>query len=575
MLKKSMRTCLLLIVVMTLIFTSACKGDVNEVVAKVDDWEYSSSATREDTGFSSLSKSNASFNIGATPDMAMGVQSESGYLGFSVGGAMDINNFRENIKNQYLPLTTDITHEGMFYEYTFDTGKTEESTELFSPSYSYAVSNDPISGEPEYYLSVGLNSNIKESDFIRKKLNLVVLLDISGSMSSRFDSYYYDDPFAVSEGEDKTKMQIANEAVNVLIDQLKDDDRFGMVLFDDTSYLAKPLNLVSETDMDAIKEHILEIKENGGTNFEAGYIGATEIFDKFKNANQDEYENRIIVLTDAMPNIGTTSRDDLLDYVQKNVGDNIYTTFVGIGVDFNSEFIQTIGTVKGANYYSVHNSQEFKTRMGEQFEYMVTPLVFDLKLDVESDDYEIKAVYGSTEADKATGNIMYVNTLFPAASTDTGEVKGGLVLLKLAQKSQGGGNISLSVSYKDRNGESHSNSQSIEIQTREGDYYPNTGIRKGIALTRYVNTLQNWIMYERSQLDNFEITRDVGIVDFDCTQEQIMFILGEHERQSMPLTVSGQYKDTFAEMRAYLEKEINDIGDETMRQEIEMLNLLL
>ena len=44
-------------------------------------------------------------------------------------------------------------------------------------------SKDPFSLEDDYYLSVGLNSNIKESDFARKKLNLVVVLDISGSMS--------------------------------------------------------------------------------------------------------------------------------------------------------------------------------------------------------------------------------------------------------------------------------------------------------------------------------------------------------------------------------------------------------
>ena len=41
----------------------------------------------------------------------------------------------------------------------------------------------------EYYITVGLNSNIKESDFQRKKLNLVIVLDVSGSMDSKFSSY--------------------------------------------------------------------------------------------------------------------------------------------------------------------------------------------------------------------------------------------------------------------------------------------------------------------------------------------------------------------------------------------------
>lgn len=37
---------------------------------------------------------------------------------------------------------------------------------------------------------VGLDSGIQ--DFKRKKLNLVLLLDVSGSMSSPFNAYYYD-----------------------------------------------------------------------------------------------------------------------------------------------------------------------------------------------------------------------------------------------------------------------------------------------------------------------------------------------------------------------------------------------
>ena len=72
--------------------------------------------------------------------------------------------------------------------------------------------------------------------------------------------------------------------------------------------------------------------------------------------------------------------------------------------------------------------------MGEQFEYMVTPLVFDLKLNLKSDDYEIESVYGSDTVNKENGDIMNVNTLFPSKTSSKGEVKGGVVLLKLRKK---------------------------------------------------------------------------------------------------------------------------------------------
>ena len=552
-------------------------GVVNPTIGKVDDWKYSAKEYESDYGGiykglgGAVINSTQSFDSAAVTTM----EQSSSYIGLSTGGAKDVNNFRKNIENGYFPILTDITYNGLFYDYTFDTGNKGESKELFSPSYSCAVSNDPISNEKEYYMTVGLNSNIKESDFQRKKLNLVVVLDISGSMSSGFSSYYYDNPYKENDGENKTKMQIANESVNILIDRLNNDDRFGMVLFDDAGYLAKPMNLVSETDIEAIKGHVLEIQARGGTNFEAGYTKATELFKEYKGNNADEYENRIIVITDAMPNYGTTSKSGLLSYVKENATQGIYTTFIGVGVDFNTELIEEISDVKGANYYSVHSASEFKERMGEQFEYMVTPLVFDLNLDLESKDYEISMVYGTDTKNKENGNIMKVNTLFPSKTTSNGEVKGGVILLKLKKISNNDlGKVELKVSYKDRNGKPYSNSQSVEFKEGQ-EYYDNTGIRKAITLVRYANTIKNWILYERTENERFYIRPAIGITDCYPTKEEVIRLLGENERTSVKLTVSEEYKDVFKKIKSYMEKEIEALKDEDMEQEIKLLEKLI
>lgn len=41
--------------------------------------------------------------------------------GVHAGGAQDIENFRENIAQGYLPLPTDATYEGIIKDYYFDT----------------------------------------------------------------------------------------------------------------------------------------------------------------------------------------------------------------------------------------------------------------------------------------------------------------------------------------------------------------------------------------------------------------------------------------------------------------------
>lgn len=532
-------------------------------------------------------------------------------IGFSTGGAKDINNFRENIENNYLPLLSDITYEGLYYDYYFDTGKVNQKDEMFYPSYSFAKSDDPISGQEEYYLSVGLNSNIKQEDFARKKLNLVIALDISGSMDSRFNSYYYDavqkyyndiydeynyddlgdvikaynleiEPPEGLEEENvedmnKTKMQIANESVNLLIDQLNDDDRFGLVLFESDARVEKELNLIEDVNVKKLKSDILAIKAMGGTNFEAGYVEATKLIDEYLDVNQDEYENRIIVITDAMPNIGRTYKSELLEYIKKNADNKIGTTFIGVGVDFNTELIEELSKVRGANYYSVHDSKSFKDRMSKEFEYMVTPLVYDLSMKLESENYSIEKVYGTNEADRATGEIMYVNTLFPSASNENSEVKGGIILIRLKKNSNSSSDMKLTVTYEDRSGKKYSSEESVVIPNELGnkEYYDNTGIRKGIVLTRYVNLLKNWLLFEKTENKKYVLEDDAGIVDFNYTDIEIKDILGDWERTSEKLTVRKEYKEHFKTFKKYFENEIKQIKDDALKQEIEVLEKLI
>lgn len=502
-------------------------------------------------------------------------------IGLAAGGAKDINNFRENIDRGYMPLPTDVTYEGLFYDYYFETGQEEEveCEKLFCPSYSCAISKDPLSGEAQRYLSVGLNSGI--TDFQRKKLNLVVVLDYSGSMGSPFDEYYYDrfgnkveiEVGAEEEEGDsgKTKMEIADRAVVDLMGHLEEDDRFGMVVFSNEAFLVEPLTKVGDKDLDKLEESILEIEEYGGTNMEAGMEKGTAIFGRYAEIDPSKRENRIIFLTDAMPNRGGTGEKDLFSILETNADQGIYTTFIGVGVDFNTELVEDITKIRGANYYSVHSAGEFKERMDEEFDFMITPLVFDLRLELDAPGYKIEKVYGSPEADEATGEIMKVNTLFPSRAEE-GEVKGGIILIKLKQISPEG-DLTLAVSYEDRNGTKDGEEAVVNFPDAEPDFYQNDGIRKAVLLSRYADLLKDWIVDERRALDTGEtitpsVTPEDGIVVPGPVE------LGEWERQSVPLQVSEPYKKLFGVFGSYFETEGEALEDIDLQQEEVVLETL-
>jgi len=534
------------IILLLMILVACTPPDVINNISRntADDWAYDGNSIGDSMG-----------PIGTYNKMVSSYAPMAESIGFSVGGAKDIANFRENIELGFMPLETDITFEGLFYDYYFDTGN-QECEKLFCPSYTYSISTNPLTKENEEYISVGLNSGI--TDFKRKKLNLVIVLDISGSMGSPFNKYYYD---GNEEDEDmRTKMELAKESVIALLDHLNEDDRFGMVLFESEAHLAKPLSKVSAKNMDTLKRHIREISDRGGTHMSAGMRLGTELFDELKDADQTEYENRIIFLTDAMPNIGDTSEEGLLRMAEKNAENKIYTTFIGLGVDFNTALVESITKTRGSNYYSVHSGKEFMQRMDEEFEFMVTPLVFNLNLHLEAQGYDIERVYGSPEANKATGEIMKVNTLFPSA-TKEGETRGGLVLLKLKKLSEDA-SLTVTVDYEDREGKKEQVTEKVSLPTKQPDYYDNTGIRKGILLSRYGELMKNWIRDDRQEETN----------DDWINIEEHGRPLGDWERQSQPLHVSEKYKEKFEEFKRYFEQEMDAIGDKELEQELKILN---
>ncbi len=498
-------------------------------------------------------------------------------IGLSTGGAKDVANFRQNIRNNYLPLPTDVTYEGLFYDYYFDTGAVEPTDKLYSPSYSSAVTRDPLSHQTEYYLSVGLNSGLKESDFQRKILNLVIVLDNSGSMGESYNQYYYDngqqlDAYAEEGIHHKNKIESATESVVSILDQLNGDDRFAIVTFNSNAHLEKPMGLVSRVNMQDIKNRVLDIAAGGSTNLAAGMQMATQQFNNLYEVSNYEFENRIMVLTDAQTNTGDFSSTGLYNIVNGNAGNRIYTTFIGIGVDFNSDLIEQITKIKGANYYSVHSPRQFRARVEDEFDYMVTPLVFNLQLNFQSNGWRIEKVFGSPEADEASGRLMTINTLFASKSDDTGQVKGGLVLLKLRKISSSNESIYLKTSFEDRNGYIDGDAQVINMETTQPEYFANSGIRKGILLTRYAALLKNWMADERQHVQYSQpwdpcINEDTGIVIPVDNASQ-------WERQSLSLIVSSPYKQMFRILNPYFASEMDAIGDNDLGQELDIINML-
>merc|ERR1719240_2503531 len=360
-----------------------------------------------------------------------------------------------------------------------------------------------------------------------------------------------------SEHSNKSKMQLANEAVVSLLSKLRPTDRVGIVLFNYDAKVLLPLTEVSELDLASISAKQLAVSARGGTSMEAGFRAAAGLLRPVANRLCGKRESRIIFLTDDMPNVGAVDGDTMLGMVSHEAEKGIYTSLLGVGLDFNADVVEAMSKAKGAWYGSVMTSEAFRKRLDDEFDYMVTPLVFNLRFHLSSDAYVIDKVFGSPESELGNGQLMRINTLFPSAKDEQGQTKGGVVLLRLVRKHASTAvdeTLKLRLSYEDRCGNPDFSELTVQPCFPVGSgssepYFENKGVRKAVLLARYASVLHQWLIDERQS----KLQSKVSDTPLGRWSQGIFTNLTAHtpkmpsddERLSAALKVSPQYKAVF------------------------------
>eukprot|EP01025_Chloroclados_australasicus_P026643 TRINITY_DN2645_c0_g1_i1.p1 TRINITY_DN2645_c0_g1~~TRINITY_DN2645_c0_g1_i1.p1 ORF type:complete len:710 (-),score=35.40 TRINITY_DN2645_c0_g1_i1:357-2294(-) len=442
--------------------------------------------------------------IGSTvekPTLTQGGDTAQQQLALTVGGSRGVSAFRRDIENNIQPSVDDITFEGIFAEYFFDFSQPKSKkvcTQLFCAKYSVAVSEDPLysQGFSDLYLAIGLESGTKIKDFKRKDLDLVIVLDISGSMRGTFGSFEGQKP---SEKNLK-KIDVAKTAIKNVMKHLTTKDRLGIVTFERTAKILQGLKYVTSSMKLQTAGLVNQISAGGTTNLEAGLRTAARMMTK------DSRQNRMIVITDANANAGEYRPESLATLVREYSlrTDPIFTTLIGVGLDFNSALTRVMLQTRGANYFSVYSPSALREKLDEEFEFIVSPFIFDLRVEVDAaslsgtDGWFILEAFGVPEpqggvtvTDKST--ILQVSTLFPTPSSSEGS-KGGIILLSVFPKSNTPRPLKLSLSYKDTDFNSYGFTSTVnQFKDFSNERYGTIAIRKAIVLSRYVQLLQNWL----------------------------------------------------------------------------------
>jgi len=359
----------------------------------------------------------------------------------------------------------------------------------------------------------------------RPMMNIALVLDISGSMQCPFN------------GEKESKLDVAkNVIVTGLLPHLKPDDSLCIILFDTDYKIYFPFKAVKDIDMSELKSSVLRISTGGGTTMRVGLEGATIALDGY--TGKVNKTSRIFFLTDAIPN-DSGDHPEMVEISKENIKNNIFTTFIGLGVDFNVEFINDIASIKGSNYYSIKSAVDFKKIMDTDFDYLTYVNALDIKVKYDGNDISIERIYGSPGNETPTAGIVcHVTSSFPSPKEDPNTTKGGVVLLKFKRNSQNT-QIMFTSSYIDCEGKVYNDEHVIKLPpSPEENCFEGSAVRKAVLLTRYVNIMRQFIQ----------------------------------EAKTTKSQNSEHIQSALKKFRSYYVKEADELHDSTLLKELKMLD---
>jgi Ca-activated chloride channel family protein len=340
----------------------------------------------------------ASQDAGFAGDGAAGPA--GGGNGVSFGGAQDIGELRSILDRGELPGPDTFDANGFFNEH-FNAPAPASCGNLLCVVSGMAVGRDWLTGAHQATLQIALESTVDPRTFHRLPMNLVVVVDHSGSMAS--------------DGRlDKVKA-----GLHTMIDNLHDEDRLAIVEFDDQVDIDATLG--ATLDRPALHAIIDRLQPRGATDI---FDGLQQGFLLLGDAPPSERQNRVILLSDGNATAGNTSRRDILAMASGRVARGIGLTTIGVGDDFDVALMRGLAEQGAGNFYFLEDPAAASEVFTEELDFFVQPIALDVRLDaIAGPGYQFGEVVGSHlwSADPGHGAMQLPAVFVASRTSQSGE----------------------------------------------------------------------------------------------------------------------------------------------------------
>lgn len=256
--------------------------------------------------------------------------------------------------------------------------RVEELLNYFKPDYAQPNGRQPLALTTEIgdcpwapghkLVLIGAKARAA-SPYTREGRNIVLLLDVSGSMAP------------------SDRLPLIKTALGLFVDTLDPDDRLAIVTYAGSSGVALRSTPVRRRDV--IQNAIANLNAGGSTNGAQGIVTAYRIA---RESYIPGGVNRVMLATDGDFNVGITGEHGLVRLIERERESGVFLSIFGVGTgNLNDSALEKIANKGNGHYVYLDSLQEARRVLLHETDAMIENVAKDVKFQVEFNPANVAA----------------------------------------------------------------------------------------------------------------------------------------------------------------------------------------
>ena len=190
---------------------------------------------------------------------------------------------------------------------------------------------------------------------------------------------------------EENKLVYAKQAAKFLIKNLRKNDYFSTVTYDDNIDVLIPAGPVINKTF--LLKQIDKIFYRNKTNLSGGLLKGYQMVSI--NRNKKYQANRVILISDGLANEGVIDPEELTSISKKHREKGISTSTIGMGIDFDEKLMLKLAKAGSGRYYFIPDPESIVKIVKNELQGLMKITAQNILISIElSDGVELNHLYG-------------------------------------------------------------------------------------------------------------------------------------------------------------------------------------